>query len=92
MSEHFILHHLLPPEPLAKATIHFTRYSSYTRGCDQDNLAASFKYVLDGLKQSRVIVDDNRNHVIPTYDIGPAARNEGFIRIKIEEITLMGIG
>jgi len=48
-----------PLKPLTQARIIFTRVSS--RQPDFDNLAFSFKYVLDGLTHAKIIVDDNPN-------------------------------
>lgn len=67
---------------LAKAQIELTRVSA--RECDFDNLAGSFKHVLDGLKAAQVIVDD-RPSVIgsPTFIWEKGKQKDGKIRIRI---------
>jgi len=75
----------LPPQPLLKARITFTRCS--WRQPDYDNMVSAFKDVLDALKK-RIIIDDN-NKVIPdhpTYKWEKAKRGEGKIKVQIEEI------
>jgi hypothetical protein len=72
-----------PPEPLTRAVISFKRHSSTEP--DFDNLAISFKPILDGLRQAGVIVDDKRANVgRPNYDWEYAPRNKGFISVRVE--------
>lgn len=50
-----------PAAPLAHARVVLTRHSR--RAPDPDNLAASWKPVLDGLVRARVLLDDSPAHV-----------------------------
>jgi Holliday junction resolvase RusA-like endonuclease len=61
-----------------------TRYS--TRKPDQDNLTFSFKHVVDGLKLSGVIVDDNPDAITATYLWQKAPPRQGKIKVVVEEI------
>jgi Holliday junction resolvase RusA-like endonuclease len=72
-----------PPEPLAQARITFTRVSSSEP--DYDNLVASFKACMDGLRQAKVIVDDKRANVgRPEYLWEKCAPKKGHVRVKVE--------
>jgi len=74
-----------PEAPLTKASITFTRCSSVRP--DYDNLVASFKPVLDGLRQARVIVDDKWANVgAPEYRWEMAKKAQGRILIRVESI------
>lgn len=67
---------------LAKAQLELTRFSA--RECDFDNLASSFKHVLDGLKWAQVIVDDKPSVIgCPTFIWQKAKQKDGKIRIRI---------
>lgn len=67
---------------LQSAHVVFTRQS--TREPDADNLAASFKPLLDGLKGS-VIVDDSPEHISVEYRWEKAPRAAGGVLITIIE-------
>jgi Holliday junction resolvase RusA-like endonuclease len=78
---------LLPPRPLLLARVELTRHSS--REPDLDNLAASFKHVLDGLVRHRVLADDRPSIVpefVPRWE--KAAPKGGKISIRV--ISLEG--
>lgn len=76
----------LPKKPLEKASIVLTRYSS--KESDFDGLVSSFKHVLDGLKASKVILDDKVSIIgQPKYQWDQVKPREGFIRVKVEEIA-----
>lgn len=74
-----------PPQPLKKAKVTLIRHSSSEP--DFDGLVSSFKNVLDGLKQARVIEDD-RGSVIgqPSYQWAKSAPKKGFVTVIVESI------
>lgn len=74
-----------PPNPLARAKLTLTRCSSNKP--DLDNLAISFKGIVDGLKDARIIVDDSDDFVERKYLWEKAPRGEGKITVAIEEIV-----
>lgn len=66
----------------AKAELILTRYSSSE--LDFDNLASSFKYILDGLVQAGVITDDKPSVIgSPTFIWQKCPPKQGKISIKI---------
>ena len=74
-----------PSSPLLKCRLTLTRCS--TTKPDIDNLAISFKGVVDGLKDAMIIHDDTDKVVIERYYLHEKApRNKGKICILIEEI------
>lgn len=75
-----------PAQPLTQARITFTRVSSVEP--DYDNLVASFKACMDGLRQARVIVDDKRVNVgRPEYLWERCKPKAGHIRVRVESVT-----
>lgn len=72
--------------PFSFANITFTRVSSNEP--DFDNLAISFKAVLDGLKDSAIIWDDKSKFVNVSYRWEKGPMKGGYIRIEIEEKKL----
>lgn len=75
-----------PEKPLAKAKLTLTRHSS--RECDFDNLVISFKPVIDGLKEARVILDDKSSVIGQSeYRWEKAKIREGKITIRVEEVA-----
>lgn len=73
-----------PSRPLVQASVYLTRVSS--REPDWDNLAASFKHVIDGLIVAKIIVDDSMKTIgQPSITWEKAARKSGFIRVKVIE-------
>ncbi len=72
-------------EPLKKARIVFTRYSS--REPDSDNLAISFKAIRDGLVQAGVIIDDKPSVLEAIYKWQKASPKQGRITIEVYEVT-----
>ena len=79
---HFALAAGLPPEPLWKATVVCTRHSS--RVPDYENLAHSFKPLVDGLVTGGVLVDDNQQVIgQPTYRWEKAAPKQGMVTIEV---------
>ena len=75
-----------PKKPLAKARVRLTRFSSSEP--DTDNLAHSWKFVLDALRACEIIFDD-RPSVIgsPEFVWEKAAPKHGKIRIQVWEIV-----
>jgi Holliday junction resolvase RusA-like endonuclease len=77
--------HKRPPKPLERARITFTRVSSVEP--DFDNLAASFKAVLDGLRQAQVIVDDKRANVgRPEYLWRKCKPKDGHVIVEVTSV------
>lgn len=78
-----------PKEPLTKCRITATRFSSVEP--DDDNLAISFKSVIDGLKDAGVIQDDKTSVVIERkYLWEISSPRKGKIRVLVEEIKQGG--
>jgi Holliday junction resolvase RusA-like endonuclease len=78
--------HMKPSAPLIKALITFTRVSSVEP--DYDNLVASFKACMDGLRQAKIIVDDKKANVgRPEYLWEKCKPAHGRVRIKVEEVV-----
>lgn len=73
-----------PPEPLRNAKLTLTRFSSNRP--DFDNLTISFKSVVDGLKDAKVIHDDKDSVIIErVYQWEKAPPKKGKIRIQVED-------
>lgn len=73
-----------PLKPLDKIEALFIRYSA--RECDDDNLAASFKSLRDGIADAGVIPDDSKKHLIATYEWRKIGQNKGYVEIIMREI------
>ena len=74
-----------PVKPLTRAVLTLVRYSSVRP--DNDNLAASFKFAIDGLKQCGVIKDDNPSVLEKTVYLWEfASPKAGKTFIRIEEL------
>lgn len=74
-----------PPTPLTSVKIVCTRFSSVEP--DRDNLARSFKSVIDGLKDGGIILDDRPSIVkefISLWERAP--KGKGAISICVEEL------
>lgn len=71
-----------PDQPLEKFTISITRYG--TRYLDYDNLIASFKPYIDGLKLAGIIKDDSWKY-IRTIKTDQVTGKEKKLVIRIEE-------
>lgn len=75
-----------PPSPLRKCKISLVRYCKDP--LDYDNLTASFKPIVDGLKVAGIIVDDGWK-VTGKWDIDQLPLvdgSNGFITIRVEEL------
>jgi Holliday junction resolvase RusA-like endonuclease len=74
-----------PSKPLDTARITLTRLSSNEP--DYDNLAASFKSVVDGLRDAGIIVDDKKKNIgACIYLWEKTSPKNGKIRVLVEEI------
>lgn len=74
-----------PASPLIQCEMILTRFS--TRECDFDNLVASFKPVVDGLKDAGVILDDSSKVIVRReYRHRPAKPKQGKVRIEVIEV------
>lgn len=74
-----------PKSPLEKATVYLTRVSA--REPDWDNLAASFKHVIDGLIVAQILADDSTKTIgQPKISWEKAAPKSGYIRVKVIEL------
>lgn len=76
-----------PPQPLAKAKLSCTRFSSNEP--DFDGLVSGFKPIIDGLKDAGILVDDKSANIgQPSYTWEHAPNGQGKVRIRIEEVNL----
>lgn len=76
------VHYLRPKDPLHRARLVLTRFSSNEP--DFDGLAGSFKPVIDGLVAAKVLVDDKSSNIgQPTYKWEKCKRGEGFIKVEV---------
>lgn len=74
-----------PPAPLQRAKLTLTRHSSSEP--DYDGLVASFKSVVDGLVDAKVLVNDKPANIgIPEYRWMYERAKLGRITIAIEEV------
>ena len=72
----------IPRVPLAKARLVLERHSSVP--IDPDQLASSFKYVVDALVHYRVLVDDALKNIgMPEYKWVKAKPKQGKIVVSI---------
>lgn len=75
-----------PKAPLKKCSLECVRFSS--NAMDYDNLVASFKAVVDGLKDAGIIEDDNSNVIIyREYRHEKAKKNEGRVSVCVTELS-----
>lgn len=75
-----------PCKPLERAKLTLVRYSSGE--LDFDGLVSSFKHVIDGLKQAKVIADDKYSNIgQPTYLPRKTAPKRGYIEVTVEEVA-----
>ncbi len=74
-----------PVEPLKKATLTLTRFSSSEP--DHDGLCGSFKAVIDALVKVKVLENDKPSNIgSPTYLWEKTKQGAGKIRVKVEEV------
>jgi Holliday junction resolvase RusA-like endonuclease len=75
-----------PASPLKRARLTLIRCSS-TRP-DSDGLVSSFKHVIDGLVEARVLENDRYENIgFPNYAWEKAPSGKGHCKIRIEEIS-----
>lgn len=76
----------LPPKPLKKVRLKYTRCSS--NKMDWDNLVISFKAIQDGLVDAGIMRDDKVKNIpeLPVYEQNMAKKGEGKVWIEIWEI------
>lgn len=75
-----------PKKPLNLARIECVRYSS--KQPDFDGTVSTFKWIIDGLVEHRVLKDDNPNIIVDSvYRWKKCSPSEGHIEIKVEEVT-----
>src|SRR5712675_171259 len=74
-----------PEKPYLKAKVTMTRHSS--KRPDFDGLVSSFKHVLDGLIDAKIIQDDSPEHVSTEYCWDKAGMKQGRIHVRIEPTT-----
>lgn len=74
-----------PAKPLTRVALVLIRASS--KQCDIDNHVASFKAIIDGLRDARVIADDHPgvvSQIRPEWiKVGPKV---GYIKVIVEEL------
>lgn len=72
-----------PDEPLKKANITFTRFSSFEP--DYDGLVSSFKHVMDGLVDAGIIESDKPSVVgQPVYIHQRTKPKGGYIEVQVQ--------
>ena len=75
----------IPAIPIEKCKVVCTRFSSVEP--DYDNLTASFKPVIDGLKVNKVIKDDKSSCIVDRlYRWQKSQQRKGYIEVYIEEL------
>ncbi len=74
-----------PPQPLQRAILTLTRGSA--RPLDFDNLASSWKHVVDSLVTCGIIADDSYQVIgMPRLCWEKAPNKQGFIRIWVQSV------
>ena len=73
-----------PQTPLARATISCVRASSQEP--DGENLAWSFKPIIDALVREHVLVDDDPGRLERHYAWVPAAPGHSHIQVSVKEV------
>lgn len=77
-----------PKEPLKKAKLTLIRYTAGADILDYDGLVSSFKFPIDALKHSGVIIDDKMSVIgCPEYRVEKCSRGKGKITIIVEEVA-----
>lgn len=75
--------HLRPSEPLNKAKLRLTRFSSASP--DYDGLVGSFKPVIDGLVRVGILSDDTMEVIgVPEYKVEKIGPKKGRIKVEVE--------
>lgn len=77
--------HLRPEKPLKRAKLTLTRVSSVET--DFDNRVSSFKPIIDGLVQAKVLAGDKQENIgQPSYVWERGKPGEGCVRVRVEEV------
>jgi Holliday junction resolvase RusA-like endonuclease len=75
-----------PTKPLPRAQIILVRATS--RRPDFDGLVGSFKHVIDGLTEARIILDDSHECIgIPDYKWEKTSPKNSHIRVTVTEVS-----
>lgn len=73
-----------PPKPFERAELICTRYSASKSPPDSDNLASSFKPLIDACVESGLLVDDAPSAIgRPIYRWEKCGRGKGYVTISI---------
>lgn len=74
-----------PPLPLVRARLILTRFSSASP--DADGLVSTFKFVIDGLVKSGILLDDRWENIqMPHYQWKKVPAKHGKIHVVVEEL------
>lgn len=74
-----------PSEPLKHAKLRLVRRSS--QAPDFDGLASSFKHLIDGLVESRVLLNDKLENIgMPEYVWEKCPRSDGHVLVEVTEV------
>jgi hypothetical protein len=75
-----------PAKPLHRAKLTLTRVSAVSP--DSDGLVSGFKRIIDGLVESKVLLNDRVENIgMPTYLWKKGKSGKGYLRVLIEEIV-----
>lgn len=74
-----------PEAPLAKFDLTITRYGA--KCLDYDNLVASFKPYIDGLKLAGIIEDDSWKYIRSIRTHQHVSKDLRLLEIKVEEVA-----
>ncbi len=76
------VYNLRPLAPLQRATLTLTRVTS--KKPDYDGLVSSFKHVIDGLVEAKIIIDDTQEIIgVPTYVWEKGPPKQGKIKVEV---------
>ncbi len=86
IAEYVVLGQRTPKQPLAKAKLTLIRYASGLEP-DYDNLVSTWKHVIDGLVEAKVLSDDSPAVIgQPFYKWERSSRLQQRIFIQVQEI------
>lgn len=76
-----------PLKPLQKAKITIIRFTTRKRRCDGDAIPSACKPIIDGLKVSGIIADDNWDVIgMPIYDQQICEKGSEGIKVIVESL------
>lgn len=85
-SVRMVAYYRRPPSPLEKAKLTLTRCSC--RATDYDNRVISFKPVVDGLVDAKVLAGDTDSVIVERhYPFEKVGMREGKIRVRVEAVA-----